>query len=135
MGACSTWLLSVPAWRLATGGTEQRSRHRSRTPCRLSAPEKVQAVQHGSIEFFRPVFRIANQEERMAMCPKLNDLRRERWVPSMASSSCPCPVATTDATKWKSVLLFLDQCLEKPRSAQHQKPWSRHLLGSKMPQQ
>ncbi|CAE7700368.1 unnamed protein product, partial [Symbiodinium microadriaticum] len=85
---------------------------------------------------------ITNQEDRMSMCRRLNDLRRERLAPLASPASAPfyqedgfkcvpmsrqterhfwdlfhrLPVATTDASRWKAVLKYVDQCPEKPKS-------------------
>ncbi|CAE7904025.1 unnamed protein product [Symbiodinium necroappetens] len=85
---------------------------------------------------------ITNQEDRMSMCRRLNDLRRERLAPLASPASAPfyqedgfkcvpmsrqterhfwdlfhrLPVATTDASRWKAVLKHVDQCPEKPKS-------------------
>ena len=84
----------------------------------------------------------SDQEERMLMCRRLNDLRRERLLPLASPTAVPfyqedgfkcvpmsrqteryfwdlfhrLPVATTDAAKWKSVLGHVEQCLEKPKN-------------------
>ena len=80
----------------------------------------------------------SDQEERMLMCRKLNDLRRERLLPLASPTAVPfyqedgfkCVpmsrqteryfwdlfVATTDAAKWKSVLGHVEQCPEKPKN-------------------
>ena len=85
---------------------------------------------------------IKDKEARMAMCRRLNDLRRERLIP-LASPSAKAfyqedgfkcvpmsriterhfwdlfhrlPIATTDASKWKAVLKYVESCPEKPKT-------------------
>lgn len=89
------------------------------------------------------VHSIADKEQRMSMCRRLNELRRERLLPLAPPSAAAfyheegfkcvpmsrvtekhfwdlfhrLPVSTTDASKWKSVLKYIDQCPEKPKAA------------------
>ena len=85
---------------------------------------------------------IRDKEQRMAMCKRINELRRDR-VRHLASpqaagfydedgtkfvpmSRCTerhfwdvfhkLPMATQDATKWKAILKYLDGCPEKPKA-------------------
>lgn len=145
--------------------SHRRRRHRSRSPRRLTGTDVLQALQRGGVSLFREVFHqlpqdfravtleappglvvdtqsITNQEDRMSMCRRLNDLRRERLAPLASPASAPfyqedgfkcvpmsrqterhfwdlfhrLPVATTDASRWKAVLKHVDQCPEKPKS-------------------
>ena len=83
-----------------------------------------------------------DKDERMAMAKRINELRRERIRALATPQSSPfyeedsfkivpmsrtverhfwdvfhkVPMSTTDPTKWKSVLKFLDSCPEKSRS-------------------
>jgi hypothetical protein len=84
---------------------------------------------------------IATQDSRISMCKRINELRRERcrslaspkavsfyeednvkFVPMSRQTERhfwdlfhKLPIATTDATKWKAVLRFLEDCPEKAK--------------------
>eukprot|EP00435_Cladocopium_sp_Y103_P072278 s266_g39.t1 len=86
---------------------------------------------------------LTDKEQRMSMCRRLNELRRERLLPLATPSAkaffeeegFKCvpmsrvterhfwdlfhrlPLSTTDATKWKAVLKHVDQCPEKPKGS------------------
>ena len=145
--------------------SHRRRRHRSRSPRRPTSADVLQTLQRGGVHLFQEVFHqlpqefravtleappgmvvdtqsITNQEDRMSMCRRLNDLRRERLAPLASPASAPfyqedgfkcvpmsrqterhfwdlfhrLPVATTDASRWKAVLKYVDQCPEKPKS-------------------
>ena len=152
-------------WQDNSSEQHRRRRHRSRSPRRTSDIDLAQVIQRNGVASFRQLFqslpdelravaleappgilvdtqRIADQEERMLMCRRLNDLRRERLLPLASPAAVPfyqedgfkcvpmsrqterhfwdlfhrLPLATTDGAKWKSVLRHVEQCPEKPKN-------------------